>query len=455
MNTCRKSISMAVTSEIITYYGRYPCLLIGIVSAVFFTVFFWSFGQNVTSCTSNLFMNTVTDHHCITNPAGDRTHDPPEKTFYDDPDLSYTIENPVKNWDEKRKHWLKLHPSFAADADDRIFILTGSQPSPCKNPTGDHLLMRCFKNKVDYCRIHGYNIFYNNALLQAEMDFCWAKIPLVRASMIAHPEAEWLLWIDSDAIFTDMDYKIPLRRYRNHNFVAYGSEELLYEKKTWLAVVAGVFLIRNCQWSLDLLDVWASMGPISPNYEQWGKTFSETLTERVYVGADDQSALVYLLVKEKETWAEKVYIENEYSLSGYWVQKVGRYENYTGKYEEIEKRERSLRRRHAEVVSERYGSLWEPYLKDMKDGWKGLKRPFITHFAGCQPCNGEHNPNYKGNSCWVGMERGLNFADNQVIRNWGFVHRQLENGTFVSPLPFDFPAKAGRESAKEGAEELV
>ncbi|KAL4590642.1 hypothetical protein LXL04_003579 [Taraxacum kok-saghyz] len=33
------------------------------------------------------------------------------------------------------------------------------------NPIGDHLLLRFFKNKVDYCRIHGYAIFYNNVLL--------------------------------------------------------------------------------------------------------------------------------------------------------------------------------------------------------------------------------------------------------------------------------------------------
>ncbi|PRQ48229.1 putative xyloglucan 6-xylosyltransferase [Rosa chinensis] len=24
----------------------------------------------------------------------------------------------------------------------------------------------------------------------------------------------------------------------------------------------------------------------------------------------------------------------------------------------------------------------------------------VTHFTGCQPCNGEHNPKYKGDACW-------------------------------------------------------
>ncbi|RVX23676.1 Galactomannan galactosyltransferase 1 [Vitis vinifera] len=136
-------------------------------------------------------------------------HDPPDPTFYDNPKTSYKIGTPVKNWDEKRREWLKLHPSFAAGAGERILMLTGSQPTPCKNPIGDHFLLRFFKNKVDYCRIHGYDIFYNNVLLQPKMFTFWAKLPVVRAAMMAHPEAEWIWWVDSDAAFTDMDFKLP------------------------------------------------------------------------------------------------------------------------------------------------------------------------------------------------------------------------------------------------------
>lgn len=96
--------------------------------------------------------------------------DPPEpwkskRIFYnDDPNLSYSTGKPMKDWDEKRREWLKSHPSFAATpADDRILMVTGSQPKSCKSYVGDHL-MGMFKNKVDYCRIHGYDIFYNNIL---------------------------------------------------------------------------------------------------------------------------------------------------------------------------------------------------------------------------------------------------------------------------------------------------
>lgn len=115
-------------------------------------------------------------------------------------------------------------------------------------------------------------------------------------------------------------------------------------------------------------------------------------------------------------------------------------DNIAKRYIEIDKEEEVLRRRHAEKVSLFYGSMRELYLKD-KGNWKdNLRRPFVTHFTGCQPCSGEHNPSYTSEACWNGMQKALNFADNQVRSRFGFVHPDLLNSSLVSPLPFDFPA---------------
>ncbi|KAE8707015.1 putative glycosyltransferase 7 [Hibiscus syriacus] len=138
----------------------------GVVLAIFLVCTFWYF------FTSNLnFSFSIADP--LSNSVGCKESgfgvklkaDPKDQTFYDDPEMSYSVEKPVKDWDEKRKEWLKHHPSFADGASERIVLVTGSQPKPCKNPIGDHLLLHFFKNKVDYCRIHGYDIFYNNLLL--------------------------------------------------------------------------------------------------------------------------------------------------------------------------------------------------------------------------------------------------------------------------------------------------
>lgn len=388
----------------------------------------------------NLSLETIISKTRFTYSQGlNQCYDPPDTTFYDDPNLSYNMETPMKDWDKKRKEWLRHHPSFNAGAHRRILMLTGSQPSPCKNPVGDHLLLRLFKNKVDYCRLHGYDILYNNLLLHPKMNSYWAKYPVIKAAMMAHPEAEWIWWIDSDAVFTDMEFTVPLEKYKNHNLIVDGWEREIYEKKSWTGLNAGVFLIRNCQWSMDFMHVWTSMGPQSPDFNKWGQVQKSILKDKMFPGSDDQAALIYLILKQNEKWADKIYLENEYALSAYWLAIVDKLDNLTSRYMKMERRVHRLRRQHAEVVSECHGALTEQYLKDAGHNNSTWRRPFVTHFTGCQPCNGEHNPMYKGDACANGMQKALNFADNQVLRRFGVVHPDLLN-SFVTPLELHLPA---------------
>ncbi|KAL8500878.1 hypothetical protein ACS0TY_020454 [Phlomoides rotata] len=179
------------------------------------------FSMNKTLSVAALILITFYGLWSFTYPQGVKpsstSHD---ETFYDDPEVGYTIDKPITNWDHKRAHWLHHNPSFPPS--NALLMVTGSQPSPCNNPSGDHLLLRFFKNKVDYCRIHGYQIYYNNVFMQPEMQWYWAKAPILRAAMVAHPEVEWLFWVDSDAVFTDMKFQIPFERYKDHNLVVYG-----------------------------------------------------------------------------------------------------------------------------------------------------------------------------------------------------------------------------------------
>lgn len=359
--------------------------------------------------------------------------------FYDDPEMSYSIGRPVRGWDGKRREWLRQHPSLASGGGrERVLLVTGSQPSPCKNKIGDHLLLRFFKNKVDYCRLHGCDVFYNNVLLQPQMFSYWAKYPVVRAAMLAHPEAEWIWWVDSDALFTDMDFELPLDRYKGHNLVVHGWPDLIYEKKSWTSINAGVFLIRNCQWSMDFMDVWAGTGPQSPEYERWGHVLSSTFADKLFPESDDQSTLVYLLLTQKDRYGDKIYVESEYYFEGYWEEIVGTLPNFTREYEDVERRgPQALRRRHAEKVSGYYAA------RRAEAAGAAPKRPFVTHFTGCQPCSGDHNQMYSGESCWNGMVKALNFADNQVLRRYGYVRPDLMDSTVVKPIPFDYPASGG------------
>ncbi|KAJ9170546.1 hypothetical protein P3X46_018646 [Hevea brasiliensis] len=439
-STFRNNKASSCFSDVFLYLG-------GALFAFLLVWSLWSYaGPDISGTSepkvtdSNLKVGSNSKTCVKEDPAVNLLYDPPDTTFYDHPELRYSIEQPVKDWDQKRNQWLRHHPSFAPGARDRVVMVTGSQSTPCKNPIGDHFLLRFFKNKVDYCRIHGYDIFYNNVLLHPKMHTFWAKLPMVRAAMLAHPEAEWIWWVDSDAMFTDMEYKLPLRRYdyKNHNLVVHGWPKLIYEEKSWTALNAGVFLIRNCQWSMDFIDKWAKMGPMSPEYERWGQIQSSLFKDKLFPESDDQSALIYLLYEDKSLM-KKIYLEGGYYFEGYWLEIVPTYDNITERYTGIEREDKKLRRRHAEKVSEQYGAFRDVHLKEAGNGKGSWRRPFITHFTGCQPCNGDHNKMYEGDSCWKGMVRALNFADNQVLRKYGFVHPDLLDSKTVQETPFDYP----------------
>jgi xyloglucan 6-xylosyltransferase len=228
------------------------------------------------------------------------------------------------------------------------------------------------------------------AHLDKELAGYWAKLPMIRRLMLSHPEIEWIWWLDSDAMFTDMVFQIPLSKYDKHNLVIHGYPDLLFDQKSWIALNTGSFLFRNCQWSLDLLDAWAPMGPKGPIREEAGKILTANLKGRPAFEADDQSALIYLLLSQKDQWMDKVYIENQYYLHGYWAGLVDRYEEMIEKY-------------HPGLGDERW--------------------PFVTHFVGCKPCGSYGD--YPVERCLRSMERAFNFADNQVLNLYGFGHRGL------------------------------
>ncbi|CAI9757558.1 unnamed protein product [Fraxinus pennsylvanica] len=175
----------------------------------------------------------------------------------------------------------------------------------------------------------------------------WAKLPLLRWLMLSHPEVEWIWWMDGDALFTDMVFEIPVSKYNDYNMVIHGYPDLLFDQKSWIALNTGSFFFRNCQWSLDLLDDWEKC----PIREDAGKILTANLKGRPAFEADDQSALIYLLISQKDQWMDKVFVENSYYLHGYWAGLVDRYEGMIEKY-------------HPGLGDERW--------------------PFVTHFVGCK-----------------------------------------------------------------------
>ncbi|KAG0497288.1 hypothetical protein HPP92_001757 [Vanilla planifolia] len=180
----------------------------------------------------------------------------------------------ISDWEQKRKEWMDRNPGFPNQipgGKPKILLVTGSQPNPCDNPIGDHYLLKTTKNKIDYCRLHGIDIVHNMAHLDRELAGYWAKLPLIRRLMLSHPEVEWIWWMDSDALFTDMAFELPMSKYEGYNLVIHGYPDLLFDQHSWIALNTGSFLLRNCQWTLNLLDAWAPMGPKGPVRDEAGQ----------------------------------------------------------------------------------------------------------------------------------------------------------------------------------------
>ncbi|KAI5079036.1 hypothetical protein GOP47_0006707 [Adiantum capillus-veneris] len=308
----------------------------------------------------------------------------------------------ITDWDQQRQIWFsqndspptRLHQYANGRLQPSILLVTGSSPKPCRNPLGNHLLLQFSKNKMDYCRLHGIRIFYNMALLDGEMADCWSKLPLLRKLMLSHPEVDWIWWMDSDAAFTDMTFELPMEKYEQYNLVLHGWGEEVYNKKSWIGLNAGVFLIRNCQWSLDFMDVWAAFGENQKVRDELGSVLSQFLTKRPVFESDDQAALVYILNTQKEIWEKKVFLENSYCLHGYW-----------------------------EIIVDRYEKLME----SSHAGYGDDRWPFVTHFVGCKPC-GEQEIEGR---CMKQMQRAFNFADNQVLQHYGYEHKHLGTSEVV------------------------
>ena len=120
--------------------------------------------------------------------------------------------------------------------------------------------------------------------------------------------------MDQDAMITDMEFEHPLKKYKDFNFLIHGWEKKVYEKRSWLGINAGVFLIKNSEWSMDFMERWSLMGPQSPLYEPFAKLLFDVLTDRAVTESDDQSTLGYVIIKEKEKRGGNIYIDNEYSF---------------------------------------------------------------------------------------------------------------------------------------------
>ncbi len=79
-----------------------------------------------------------------------------------------------------------------------------------ENHTGHLLYIVAHANHVEYCRRNGYEYYEANDFSKyPERDHAhWYKFPVIHDAMQSHPDMDYYLWIDMDAVFTNMDERL-------------------------------------------------------------------------------------------------------------------------------------------------------------------------------------------------------------------------------------------------------
>lgn len=335
---------------------------------------------------------------------------------------SVFLEPRVKDWDDQREAYKTAHPgcNVTSAGKPTVMLVSGSNSRPCGNGEegnfGDFLLLKFLKNKQDYVRLHDLPFYYGMGPVDPRFPGFWVKLPMLRMLMLAHREVEWFMWVDSDAMITDMAFEYPIEQHSDKTLVMSGNVEEVYEKREWVALNTGIFFIRNSQDGLDLIDDWLSFGSSPDVAAMWGERASRVLKNRKNWPADDQTALVLMLVGEgegesehqqqqqqhptplRDRWAPKVHLEQGHTLHGYWVMFVDRLE---------------------QIQSSHHNN---------KGDWDW---PFTVHFVGCKLCDRKYT-DYDPAACDRGIHRAFNFAENQVLGAYGLTHGNLNETTITA-----------------------
>jgi hypothetical protein len=97
-----------------------------------------------------------------------------------------------------------------------------------------------------YARRHGYQALVAREILDSARHPAWSKLLLIEQFLVNHPDCDWLMWIDADAVITN-----PAQRLED--FVDEDVDFVVGKDRSANPINTGVFFIRNCEAALQML----------------------------------------------------------------------------------------------------------------------------------------------------------------------------------------------------------
>jgi len=112
------------------------------------------------------------------------------------------------------------------------------------------------ENLLEYCSKHNYQLFYKFEDWEHTNRYpYWRKLELIRNNLF---DCDYLLWIDADCMFIDMNRKLESIIDNNDFFIT--KEDV---------VQAGCFLIKNTIEVSDFLKYWWDKGEINKYWKDY------------------------------------------------------------------------------------------------------------------------------------------------------------------------------------------
>lgn len=233
------------------------------------------------------------------------------------------------------------------DRKEKVLVVFSVSPRQCDKPIGESIYIESYLNKQRFAQIQGYDLLYNRRQPDPNITGNYNKVALLReilrneSSLEVEKRHDWIFWLDYDTIIRKLDHRIDFARYKDHDIVMWGIPLLVDLLGDGLSSINfGSFLLRNSDWSLRLMERLCEFGldngqAHEPEMRRVLYNYNRVLYE--------QNAMVYLLKTDPDI-RNRAFFEYSNSINWFWR------------------------------------------LFPIMD-------PFVVHFAGCQFCWYDSNPN--------------------------------------------------------------
>lgn len=103
-----------------------------------------------------------------------------------------------------------------------------------------------------YCKLHGIDFELHEKITSQHSDVYWNKISMVKQALAQY---DWVIWMDADILILDKDFDCK-------KYLSGLNDKDLVISSDFRGICMGLFFIRNCPWSISLLNTLEYLGNI-------------------------------------------------------------------------------------------------------------------------------------------------------------------------------------------------